>query len=356
MTTIESSSGAACRRIVVLGTGGTIAGLASEVGDALNYVAAQQGIDQLLQAILPHRPALQGCELCAEQVAQVDSKDMDFAVWLALLVRASAALHDPTVRGLLITHGTDTMEETAYLLQAVLQPHKPVVLTGAMRAANAVAADGPQNLLDALTLLHDPTAAGVMLVCAGVVHSALDVRKSHPYRWDAFDSGDAGPVAYVEEAAVRWLRHPWASNPVQACTDQPSGLDLLSSLLAWPSLMATTASTPRVDIVTSHADADGRIVDLLVQDGVRGLVVAGTGNGTVHRQLHAALCRAQAAGVHVWRTTRCAQGQVLSCAGDGLFEACRQSPAQARIALMLHIVQADCASARNRFFAIKTPR
>src|SRR5512139_2308283 len=134
-------------KIVVLGTGGTIAGTATGAGDSRNYRAAQLAVGELL-AGLP-RPG--GCEVLSEQVAQVDSKDMDLAVWQQLLQRCLHWLAQPEVRGLVITHGTDTLEETAYLLQTVLAPRKPVVLTCAMRPATALDADGPQNLLDALT-------------------------------------------------------------------------------------------------------------------------------------------------------------------------------------------------------------
>mgnify|MGYP000864426912 FL=1 len=318
--------------IVVLGTGGTIAGTAAASGDNIGYTAAQRGVAELLQAIPPLHNALRGCKLRTEQVAQVDSKDMGWAVWQPLLARTAEALADPAVRGVIITHGTDTLEETAYLLHAVLRPSKPVVLVSAMRPATALTPDGPQNLLDALAVLHDAAAQGVMAVCAGALHSAREVCKRHPYRVDAFDSGDAGPLAYIEEGALRWLRSP------------PLAQADISAL--WPHLwprLAQAHELPRVDVITSHADADGRVVDLLVQDGVRGLVVAGTGNGTVHQRLLSALERAQAAGVWVWRASRCAQGRVLRHAGDAwtgihLPEAEGLSPVKARIALMLALL------------------
>ncbi|WP_137895534.1 asparaginase [Ramlibacter sp. 2FC] len=310
------------QKIVVLGTGGTIAGKSAQAGDNIGYQAAQLGVAELLDAV-PGLPAvLQDCELEAEQVAQVDSKDMDFGVWQRLALRCEHWLAQPEVRGLVITHGTDTLEETAYFLQAVLAPDKPVVLACAMRPATALLADGPQNLLDAFAVALAPSAHGVLAVCAGQVHGALDVRKSHTYRLDAFDSGEAGPVGQVEEARVRWLR------PCAADEGAASALQALRGAPAWP----------RVEIVMNYAGAGGAAVDALVQGGVQGLVVAGTGNGSLHHELEAALQRAQAGGVRVLRTTRCAYGRVLPKPGDALAVAQGLSPVKARVAMLLSLL------------------
>ena len=304
----------ASEKIVVLGTGGTVAGQAASAQDNLGYTAAQVGVADLLQDI----PALQGRALVTEQVAQVDSKDMDFATWETLARRCSYWLAQAEVRGIVITHGTDTMEETAYFLQAALGPAKPIVLTGAMRPASSAAADGPQNIADAVAVVSAEGAHGVAVVFAGKVHGALDVAKVHSYRLDAFDSGDAGPLGYVEEGRLRLVR---AWPPVPSASPLPAGKP-------WP----------RVEIVLSHAGADGALVRALVAQGVQGLVVAGTGNGTLHHALEAALLQAQAAGVKVLRTSRCAQGRVLPHAGDRLPHAPGLSPVKARISLMLALL------------------
>jgi L-asparaginase len=166
------------------------------------------------------------------------------------------------VAGIVITHGTDTLEETAYFLHRVLAPNKPVVLTAAMRPAGALAADGPQNLLDSVRLAAWPGSRGVVACMAGAVHAGHDVRKAHPYRQDAFDSGDAGPLGYMEEGRLRQLR------------DWPQG-DALGLACVQREFW------PRVDIVMNHAGADGTLVDALVALGARGIVAAGTGNGTL---------------------------------------------------------------------------
>src|SRR5512133_3297613 len=197
------------KRIVVLATGGTLAGTA-DPGDNIGYRAAQLGIEQLLAGI----PALQGLAIQSEQVAQIDSKDMSLSVWRDLALRCRHWLAQDEVAGLVITHGTDTLEETAFFLQSVLAPAKPVVLTADMRPATALLADGPQNIVDDVAIAQTPGARGVVAVCAGVVHGAFDVAKQHSYRLDAFASGDAGPIGYVEEGRVRQVRG-WPSGQLQ---------------------------------------------------------------------------------------------------------------------------------------------
>jgi L-asparaginase len=255
-----------------------------------------------------------------EQVAQIDSKDMDFGVWVALAERCAHWLAQDDVQGIVVTHGTDTMEETAFFLQAVLAPAKPVVLTGAMRPSTSAAADGPRNLADAIHVAASPGATGVTVVFAGEIHGAPDVAKRHNYRLDAFSSGDAGAIGYVEEGRLRLLR-AWPQSP---------GLREVARLAPAP-------DWPRVEIVQNHAGADGAIVRALLASGVAGLVVAGTGNGTLHHALQAALLQAQEEGVAVRRTTRCAEGVVLPAPGDRLPQVAL-SPVKARIALMLELM------------------
>ena len=313
------------KKIVILGTGGTIAGTSAQAGDNLGYTAAQVGIGELVRAL----PALANSrfELFSEQVAQVDSKDMDFGIWRALAQRVAHWLAQPDVQGMVITHGTDTLEETAFFLQAVLDPAKPVVLTCAMRPATALAPDGPQNMLDAVAVASQTGARGVVAVCAGVVHTAFDVQKVHAYRLDAFSSGDSGPLGHVEEGRLRLLRN-WPSALVGQAQAAIKIIAIGTDEPPWP----------RVDIVMNYAGADGRAVRALVADGVQGLVVAGTGNGSLHHALEAALLEAQAAGVRVVRATRCLDGRVLPKPGDVLADSQGLSPVKARVALMLALM------------------
>ncbi len=311
------------RRLVILGTGGTIAGRAAQAGDNVGYVAGQVGVADLVAAV----PALAGMPLAVEQVAQIDSKDMGLPVWQALAARLQVHLDDCQVCAVIVTHGTDTLEETAFVLQRLLQPTKPVVLTCAMRPASALVPDGPQNLADALAVVRQGEA-GVVVVCAGQVHGALEVAKVHTYRLDAFDSGDAGPLACVEEGEVRRFRSRGAS----VASHDPAPL---ARFLAADAL-------PRVELVTSHADADGSLVRALMAPGaarpLRGIVVAGTGNGTVHQALTDALNAAQAQGVRVVLATRCARGRVVPHAGLPFAHSAGLSPVKARLALALDLL------------------
>ncbi len=299
--------------VVVLGTGGTIAGTAASSSDDSGYTAAQLSITQLLATV----PGLARVQIESEQVAQIDSKDMSHAIWQALGLRVAYHLARAEVAGVVITHGTDTLEETAYFLQRVLAPTKPVVLTGAMRPATSAQADGPCNLLDAVAVARQATDAGlngVLAVLHGTVHGARQVRKAHPARLDAFSSGDAGPLAAVDNGVLRSLA-------AQGVAPASGHLPPLTAALHCP-----VADWPRVEIVVSHAGASGAVVRALCADGVDGLLVAATGNGTLHHEIEAALLTAQAQGVAVRRS---AQG--LPGAGD-------LSPVKARIELMLALM------------------
>lgn len=312
------------RKIVVLGTGGTIAGTSAVAGANVGYTAAQIGVAQLLAAVPGLEQAARGARLVAEQVAQLDSKDMTHAVWARLAARCAELLADASVAGLVITHGTDTLEETAWLLHNVLPADKPVVLTCAMRPATALVPDGPQNLLDAVTLAAEPSARGVLVTAAGGVHGARHVAKVHPLRLDAFESGDAGPLGWVEAGRVRWAydRAPLAAAPVYGA--------LARMLEAQP--------WPRVEIILSHAGADGALVDWLVQGGTAGIVVAATGNGTLHVALEDALTRAAAAGVQVRVASRCPQGRMLGIEDARWRDAQGLSPVKARVSLLLELM------------------
>ncbi|MDI9335374.1 MAG: asparaginase [Cytophagales bacterium] len=273
--------------ILLLGTGGTIAGLG---GDA--YRAAQLPIDALVP-VSKHR-------IVSEQLAQIDSKDMSFEIWEHLYVRLVAAQNDVAIDAIVITHGTDTLEETAYFLYRTLSCTKPVILTGAMRAADSADSDGPHNLSDALARANQ-LDAGVWVAFAGKIFSGGNVRKVHPTQLDAFDV--INPIERND--AVQALPHLALPLPIKR----------------WP----------RVEIVMSYAGASGEWVEALIQQKTNGkmldgIVVAGTGNSTVHHELGAALDKARAAGVAVYVATRCAQ--------SGL----SLSPLRARIDLLLRLL------------------
>ena len=304
--------------VVVLGTGGTIAGTADSATDSVGYRAASLGVESLLAAV----PPLAGWPIECQQLAQVDSKDMGLALWLALRAALQRQLQRPEVAGVVITHGTDTLEETAYFLHRVLAPAKPVVLTAAMRPATSLQADGPQNLLDAVTLARAGDAGGVRVVLGGQVFGAVDLRKQHPWRVAAFGAGDAGVLGLIQDGVLQRYREPPPALPHAAADALPDEAE------AWP----------QVEIVTSHAGASGAVIDALVAAGVHGIVIAGTGNGSVHEQLLQAARRASAAGVPVVRASRCLLGGVFGTPAGALPSYGALTPWQARIELMLDLL------------------
>jgi L-asparaginase len=309
-------------RLVVLGTGGTIAGVAKAghgAGEVVAYDAGALGADRLVAAL----PGLAGWPIEVRNVAQIDSCDMGVAVWQTLLGHARATLTDPGVAGVVVTHGTDTLEETAYLLHRVLDTeHKPVVLTAAMRPASAASPDGPQNLLDALALARDAQSRGVLVAFGGLAWPGDEVRKLHGQALAAFAGGPGGPAAVVANGVVTHFRRLAAATPrvPESVWGRPAE--------RWP----------WVEILTSHAAARGDAVRALLAAGVQGLVVAGTGNGSIHVDLRAALREAQARGVPVWRASRCVAGGVVGPWDDDLPLVGLLTPAQARIALTLELM------------------
>jgi L-asparaginase len=312
------------QKIIILGTGGTIAGLAVDPERSSAYEAAQIGVDQLL-AQLPGESLAHALE--SEQVAQVDSKDMDEPTWRQLLQRLQQHLHDPQVLAVVITHGTDTLEETAFLLSAVLPPIKPVVITGAMRPANAPDADGPSNLSDALRSATD-LPAGVWVLFAGRLHRGHQIQKVHPTALDPFES-TPGPVAgHLHAQGLVW--------------DAQLGGQAMRPQGVWPELPRVLSEPwPRVELIVSHADASDWWFKAFLQEGpepiLRGLVIAGTGNGTWPKRWAQALAVLKARGVRVWLSSRCVLSPPTAGVKDDL-PAVPWTPVQARVALMLNLL------------------
>ena len=319
------------RKIVVLGTGGTIAGEAASPADDLGYRAATLPVAALLGAL----PAPPGVALESEQVAQLDSKDMDFATWRRLAMRIAHHAARPEVAGIVVTHGSDTLEETAYFLARTVPLAKPVVLTAAMRPASSREADGPRNLADAIAIAARGRPAGVVAVLAGEVHAGRSLRKVHSRDATAFGSGEDGPLARIDGDTLVPLR-PWPA-------DEALGLAVLPD---------DPAGWPAVDIVVSGAGVDGRAVRALADAGVDGLVVAATGNGTLHLALEAELRRAAARGIALLRSSRCARGGIVEAdsaqasQAPALPSAGDLTPVQARIELLLRLLAARRAPAQ----------
>jgi L-asparaginase len=341
----------ATQKIIVLGTGGTIAGTAASSSDHTGYTAAQLSIVDLLRNVPGMSEALRGDALQSEQVAQLDSKDMDFATMTRLAQRCAHYLAQADVRGIVITHGTDTLEETAYFLHLVLGSscaeliaQKPVVLTCAMRPATSSEADGPRNIRDAVMVAHDAAqgggqARGVLALCSGDVHHAAHVQKVHTYALNAFSSGDValgevGVLARVEQEHVLWNSY---TESIFKQNEPVAGMKYAQSAHY---LIAHAAPEkihwPRIEIVLNYAHQSGSIVRALlaastVTDPLKGIVVAGTGNATVSESLEKALQEARQAGIEVVVASRCVWSEQTGLASEPL----RLSPVKQRIAMVL---------------------
>ncbi|SAL65101.1 L-asparaginase II [Caballeronia terrestris] len=307
-------------RIAVLATGGTIAGQAGDASRTAGYKAGVVGVDKLLEAV----PALsQVAQIHAEQIASIDSKDMSIALWIALSQRINALLAQDDVDGIVVTHGTDTLEETAYLLHLTVKSDKPVVLTAAMRPSTALSADGPLNLLNAVTVAAQKSAwkQGVLVAFNNQIHSARDVTKTSTYAVDAFRSPEVGALGWVQDGRVEFQRAAVRPHTTRTPFDAQGAL-------------------PAVEIVTSYAGASRAAIDAFVAAGVKGIVIAGTGNGSVHATLQQALADARKQGVAVVRSSRVGSGHVMrnGAASDdalGSVSAGTLNPYKARVLLML---------------------
>jgi L-asparaginase len=351
MNSLDSTA----KTLVVLGTGGTIAGTASSADDHTGYTAAQLSVAQLLSSVPGLEQALAGARLESEQVAQLDSKDMDFSTLARLAQRCVHHLQRTQVAGIVITHGTDTLEETAYFLHLVLHSalpelmaHKPVVLTCAMRPATSSQADGPRNLRDAVRLAGDAQASGVMAVCAGDVHQALHMQKASTYALNAFSSGmDAhgAPryIAQVNATGVTWNNPSHAPELASkhAIFKPNTASDHIECARNAHYLIANSQPTnihwPRIEVILNHAQQGGQIVRALLaasthSDPLRGIVVAATGNGTVSQDLQAALDEAGSQCVKIEICTRCAWDDLPDA------EPAARQALKARIRLMLQLL------------------
>ena len=308
-------------RLLLIATGGTIAGAAPSSDRIQGYRPGAVPVAALVDAV----PALRGlARIEAEQLFSIGSQHMTGAHHLALTARVRAAQADPGLAGVVVTHGTDTLEESALLLDLACPRGVPVVLTGAMRPATAIGADGPMNLYAAAAVAVDPAArgAGALVLMNDQVFGADRAAKVHTSRTDAFVARDGAPLASILDG-----RPHWHLPAAEAAARRPS---LLARLTTLP------AALPRVDIVAQHVDADPAIVAFLLSRGARGLVLAGTGHGTVSDPMRDALSAAAAADCLVIRASRVSNGPVTRNAGvdddaGGFVAAGWLSPHKARL-------------------------
>lgn len=307
-------------RILVLGTGGTIAGAGTGAGGT---GAAYRPGGLSLEVLVGHLAALGlAAELHPQEIARIGSQDIGFAEWQALHAACAGAMDDPAVDAVIITHGTDTAEETGLLLDLTLPTTKPVILVGAMRSADAVGADGMRNFANAVKVASDPAAAGrgVMLVMGDAVLAARDARKSATSAIDAFRSFPRGPLARVTPASLDWFG---PAHRMEQAARYPFPAEL-----------------PRVAILTAGAGMDAKSVEALLGIGAMGIVLAGMGQGNAPAVVLEALARAAASGVPVVRAARVDEGLVdrnveVDDDATGLVAARALGPAKARVLLMV---------------------
>jgi L-asparaginase len=279
-------------KVVILATGGTIAGAQTSSTEA-GYRSGSFSVEQLIAAV----PALKGvAQLSGEQIANIGSQSMTHEVWLKLAKRVNEVLKGDAA-GVVITHGTDTLEETAYFLSLVVKSDKPVVLVGSMRPATAISADGPGNLFNAVSLAVNPqaTGRGPLIVINDEIHYAREAQKTNSTQLDTFKSPNRGRAGVMNTGTAYF----YSPNTTRHSTRSAFSVDGIDA-----------GALPRVEIVYSYANFGREIIDFLVQSGVKGIVLAGVGDGNATDAAMAGLADAAKKGVAVVRATRTGSGIV----------------------------------------------
>ena len=278
--------------IVILATGGTIAGKAESATQAA-YTSGQESIENMIEAVPGIRKL---ARVTGEQVVNVGSQDMSVKIWLKLAHRINELLATDTVDGIVITHGTDTQEETAYFLNLVVKSKKPVVMTASMRPSTALSAEGPLNLYNAVAVAANPDAAGrgVLVVMNDNIHGAQAVTKTNTTSVQTFLSPLQGLIGVVLYGEVEFFRKPHSVNTTESIFSVEGAKNL-----------------PRVDIVYTYADTPADLIDCSVDNGAKGIVIAGVGNGNMNAAMLKACKRAVKKGVVVVRSTRLPSGFVI---------------------------------------------
>ncbi len=322
---VSGFSGAALAlpSITVLATGGTIAG-GGDSATQSNYTAGKVGVEALVDAV----PQLKKiADIKGEQLVNIGSQDMNDQVWLKLAKKINAECSKTD--GFVITHGTDTMEETAYFLDLTVKCDKPVVLVGAMRPSTAMSADGPFNLYNAVITAADPASAnrGVLVAMNDTVLDARDVTKTNTTGVETFKSVNYGPLGYIHNGKIDYQRAPERKHTTQT----PFDVSKLTSL-------------PKVGIVYNYANASALPVEALVKDGYQGIVSAGVGNGNMYKTVFDALANAAHDGVAVVRSSRVPSGATtqdaeVDDAKYGFIASGTLNPQKARILLQLALTE-----------------
>jgi L-asparaginase len=311
--------------IRVLATGGTIAGAQASATD-YGYKSGAYDVNSLLKAV-PNLDKL--AVITGEQVANIGSQDMNDEIWLKLAKRVNAVLAEPGTDGVLITHGTDTLEETSYFVSLVTKSNKPVVMVGSMRPATAISADGPGNIYNGVAVVTNPGAKGkgTLVVLNDTIHYARNVVKTDTTSVQTFDSINRGPAGLVNTGKVFWFE-PMDKKVGRATEFSVDGLDKL----------------PRVDVIYAHASMSADLIDAAIKNGAKGIVVAGVGDGNMTTPALEALTKAAKGGVVVVRSTRLPAGITLrnnevNDDEKGFVASGELNPAKSRVLLQLALTR-----------------
>lgn len=312
--------------LCIIGTGGTIAGAAKSAVSS-TYESGKLNIAQLTTCIpelskFPH--------LVSFDLFHIDSSDITLDHWLILANKVNEILKMPHMKGVVITHGTDTLEETAYFLDLVVKSQKPVVLVGAMRASTALSADGPMNLYNALAVAYSPKSIGqgVLVVMNDTIFDARDVTKTNTTKTCSFSSPNSGAIGTVNCGEVEFDKHVSRKNT----TDTPFDVSTLTEL-------------PTVEIIYEYAGSSGSLLKAAIQQKPQGIVIAGTGDGNITAKDKALMKYARDQGIQIIRSSRTGSGKVTYDYVDqldsqiGLIAGDNLNPQKARILLMLSLTQ-----------------
>jgi L-asparaginase len=276
-------------RIKILATGGTIAGAQASQSE-YGYKSGSFNVQDLINAV-PQMKDL--ADISGEQIVNIGSQDMNDEVWLKLANRLNDVLAAKDTDGVVITHGTDTAEETGYFLNLVVKSDKPVVLVGSMRPATAISADGPMNLYNAMAVAADPSAKGrgVLVVLNDMIHAAREITKTNTSSLETFVSENRGPAGLVNTGKITWFEVPAGRHGTKS-EFTVKGLTTL----------------PRVDIIYAHANMSTDLIDAAVKNGAKGLVIAGVGDGNMTQKALDACAAATKNGVVIVRSSRLPSG------------------------------------------------
>ncbi len=326
------------KNIVVIATGGTIAGVGASADDS-KYSASKVGVDGIIASV-PNIANL--ANLKGEQLFQMSSENMNSETWLKIAKRVYELTDRNDVDGIVITHGTDTIEETAYFLNLVIKTKKPIVIVGAMRPSTSISADGPLNLYNAVAVAASSEARnkGVLVVFNDNIYNARDVAKTNTNNVATFASNNFGPIGNVYYGKVRIYFEPLRNHTNKSTFD-----------------VRNLTSLPKVDILYGYTNQDTSTLDALITNKTHGIVFAGVGDGNLGKDTLARAIEASKTGVKIVRSSRLGSGFVVRNAeiNDdeyGFITADNLTPQKARILLMLSLTKTkDSEKIQNIFWS-----